>query len=125
MEGLSPALLRLITNTFNSVEAIELTLLLRRSPDTFWSADAAATHLGISPTVSSARLSELAAAGVLVRGATSAAYRFAPAQQLAADVDALADSYTTRRIEILNAIYSANLIRIRAFADAFKLKKDE
>ena len=60
-----------------------------------------------------------------MRGATSAAYRFAPAQQLAADIDALADSYTTRRIEILNAIYSANLIRIRAFADAFKLKKDE
>jgi hypothetical protein len=108
---------------FPSVEALEIALLLRRAPDTFWAAPAAAEHLGIRRDVAEARLAALCAARLVVRGDQTGAYRYSPADdEKRRLMDGLADAYTNRRVTVLNVIYSANLERLRAFSGAFRLK---
>jgi DNA-binding IclR family transcriptional regulator len=62
----------------DSVEALHILLLLRRSPDTFWRSEALSQKLGIALDVVERKLVELTDAGVLVRGARTGAYRYAP-----------------------------------------------
>lgn len=107
----------------DSVECIELLLLLRRSPETYWRAHAAAQQLGIAEGVTELKLANLMGAGAIIRGEETLAYRYAPkTADIRARVDAIADAYANRRSEMINTIYSANLQKLRAFAEAFKLK---
>ncbi len=114
-----------IIDLFDSVEAIEILLLLRRSPDTYWAAKAICEVLGTRPDLTEKKLPALAAAGLLKRGETAGGYRYAPAnKESAARVDHLAEAYEKQRVDIINLIYSANLERLRAFSNAFKLKRE-
>jgi hypothetical protein len=114
----------LIVRTIDSVEAIELLALLHRSADTFWAAEAAGQRLGIRADIASKKLNALADAGLLSRANATGAFRYAPADDsMQATVTDLVDAYATRRVSVVNTIYSANLERLRAFTDAFKLKK--
>jgi hypothetical protein len=122
--GLSPDVQKLLGDPIDSVESLELLLLLRRSPETFWTADAAAQQIGIGPHVSSRKLARLTDAKLLVRGRETGAYRFAPAGDGGALIDELADEYAERRAGVINAIYSASEERLRAFSDAFRFKKE-
>jgi hypothetical protein len=123
--GLSPVIQQLLGDPVDSVEALELLLLLRRSPDTFWSSDAAAQQLGIRRELSERKLTQLAGRNLLVRGLETGAYRYAPADdEVRAAVDELAAAYDEQRITVINAIYSANVERLRAFANAFRLKDE-
>ncbi len=104
---------------------MELLLLLRRSPDTFWTSDAAAQKLGIGANLAAKALSRLANAKLLARGVETAAYRFAPADDaIRAALDELATAYQDQRITVINSIYSTDMERLRAFADAFRLKDE-
>ena len=123
--GLSPGPNPLLGDPIDSVEALELLFLLRRSPDTFWTAGAASQKLGIRADLASRKLSRLVEAKLLVRGRDTGAYRYAPAtDDWRKLVDDLAAEYEERSIGVINAIYSANLERLRAFSDAFRLKKE-
>ena len=94
--------------------ATELLLLLRRTPDTFWSADAAAQKLGIRADLASRKLSRLVDAKLVVRGRDTGAYRYAPGSDaVRALIDRIADAYEQRHLE-----------KLRAFSDAFRLKKE-
>jgi hypothetical protein len=126
MDRLPPDVQRLIATCIDSVETMEILILLRRSPDSFWSGEAVAAQLGIKPEVAERKLGALTNAGLLARGFQSGAFRFAPSDDaLRQTVDQLAETYANRRINVLNAIYSENLNRLRAFSDAFKLKKED
>jgi hypothetical protein len=123
--GLSPEVQQFLTDSIDSVEALELLLLLRRSPDAFWSSDAAAQQLGIRAALSSKKLAQLMGRKLLVRGAETGAYRYAPADDAVRGVvDDLAAAYNEQRIVVINTIYSGNVERLRAFADAFRLKDE-
>ena len=125
MSSLPPDIQDLILRYFDSAEAIELVVLLRRSSATYWTAEAVSQHLGIRPEVAKRKMEALAEARILVRAEQTAAYRYAPADDhLAANVSELAEIYSDRRISVINTIYSANLERLRTFSNAFKLKKD-
>ena len=111
-----------IATRIHSVEDVEILTLLSRSPDTFWSADAMGQHLGIKPDVVAARARDLVRRDLLRSGESGPVFRFAPANdELKEQVNALVDAYRDRRVTVINAIYSANLTRLRSFADAFKL----
>jgi hypothetical protein len=98
----------------DSVEALELLLLLRRSPETFWTAEAAAQQLGMTPDLADRKLSRLVDAQVLVRGRETGAYRFAPATDAARTlIDKLVALYDQQRME-----------KLRAFSNAFRLKNE-
>jgi predicted transcriptional regulator len=81
---------------FDSAETLEIVALLARS-EAYWTARAISQHLRIAEDVVSKRLEILAAAQIVVRGKETGAYRFAP---------------------------SSNLQQLRAFSDAFRLKKE-
>jgi hypothetical protein len=124
MIELSAAVRDLIARSIDSVESIELLALLHRSANTFWAAEAAAQRLGISPDLAGKKLNALADTALLCRAVTSGAFRYAPSDEaLKPAVDELVDAYANRRISVVNEIYAANLDRLKAFTDAFKLKK--
>jgi AraC-like DNA-binding protein len=113
-----------IAETFDSVESIEIVLLLRRSPNTYWTAKAISDVLGMREELVARRLSALEAARLLRHGQSSGAFRYDPADSgLTERMDGLAEAYAGRRADVMNVIYSANLERLRAFSDAFRLSK--
>jgi len=125
MEALRPEVLQLIGECIDSLESLEALALLHRSPDTFWSADAVATQIGARADVVAQKLQQLVTAGLLALAKDSVAYRYAPtAPSRGEAVDLLVKSFANRRVDIVNAIYSSNLERLRAFSNAFRLKKE-
>jgi len=106
------------------VESIEILLLLRRS-EAYWSSEAVAQRLGIAKQVAATKLDALARGGLLLVGGDTGAYRYAPKRDVSRDaVDKLVAAYEEQRIAVINTIYSANLQRLRAFSNAFKLTKE-
>ncbi|HUP50536.1 MAG TPA: hypothetical protein VNA04_17305 [Thermoanaerobaculia bacterium] len=117
-----PELDQFIASNIHTVEEVEILALLSRSPETFWSADAMAQHLSLRPEVAAARSRDLDRRGLLRTGESGPVYRFAPANdRIRKQVLELVEAYRDRRISVINSIYSANLTRLRSFADAFKL----
>jgi hypothetical protein len=121
--GLTPELQDLIARVFDSVESVEIVLLLRRSPHTYWGVPAVAEQLGIRPEVAQAKLSALADLRILKVGEQTGAFRYAPDDtKVSANLDDLAAAYAHYRVSVVNTIYSANLERLRAFSNAFRVK---
>jgi hypothetical protein len=104
-----------------SVDRLEALLLLQRSPDRWWSAEAVADELGVSPASMSAALDGLCSQNLLdVRVAQAVLFRYRPAgTQDEEAVRELVDAYRTRRLLVLKVVMPANE-SIRQFADAFR-----
>jgi hypothetical protein len=112
-----------ILKHIDSVAQLEALLLLGRSVEREWDAATAAKRLysGIPETAEA--LARLAADGFLLANGNGG-YRLgcrSPEQQEI--VDRLADHYARHLIPVTNLIHSKSR-RIRAFADAFKLRKE-
>lgn len=119
---LTPALNQFIATNMQSVEEVEIVSLLSRSPETFWSSEAIASQLGLNQDTVAAKARELVRRGILAAGESGPVFRYAPSSPAIRDnVTALISMYRDHRISVINAIYSANLTRLRSFADAFKL----
>ncbi|HXG58151.1 MAG TPA: hypothetical protein VNL91_03940 [Thermoanaerobaculia bacterium] len=111
-----------ICNYITSVEQLEILLLLFRSPDTYWSPDALGHQLSLPADLVAARVAELRHHGLVREGQSGSVYRFDPADpEVRRKVQLVGDVYRERRISVINAIYSANLTRLRTFADAFRI----
>jgi hypothetical protein len=124
LTGLPPSLRNLIASSIDSIEALEILLLLRRSPQTFWATRAIAEQLGIAEEIVVTKLGGLRRAGLVSVGDQTGAYRYAPHdEELSASIADLATAYHERRASVVNTIFSANLERLRAFSDAFKVTK--
>src|SRR5579884_683017 len=125
MPELSGKLRTLLVRHFDSVESIEIVALLERSSNAFWTPQAISQQLGIPANVVEAKLGALTASEILVRGELTGAYRFAPrSNELCERLLDLLRFYSEQRAIIINTIYSANLEKLRAFSNAFRLKKD-
>ena len=111
-----------IASNIQTVEEVEILSLLSRSPETFWSTDAIAQHLGLKPDLVAARTRDLQRRRLVKGGDSGPVFRYGPADEnLRLMVERLIVEYRERRIGVINAIYSANLTRLRSFADSFKL----
>lgn len=123
MDGLRNELRELIASTIDSLETLEIVSLLRRSSQTFWAPPAIADRLNIGEHVARAKLEMLHARAVVTVGEQTIAYRYRPAdERVERLIDELLTAYNERRVAVINAIYSANLERLRAFSDAFRVK---
>jgi hypothetical protein len=119
---MTPALNQFIATNIHSVEEVEIISLLSRSPETFWSGEAIGTQLGLNPEAATSKARELVRRGILKAGESGPVFRYGPASDATKEnLTALLASYRDHRISVINAIYSANLTRLRSFADAFKL----
>lgn len=123
LDDLNSKVRELIARHLDSLESVEILLLLRRSPQTYWGAPAIAEQLGIAPEITRARLEALRSGGMITVGEQTGAFRYAPPDDSTkAAVDDLAAAYANRRVSVVNAIYSANLERLRAFSNSFRVK---
>jgi hypothetical protein len=118
---------RFIVDHIHSVESLEILLLLFGGGAKEFSALEVSRNLCTSLESAAAQLHQLHKAALLV--ATEAAdppkYRFNPGSPEAPVVADLEKIYKTRRVSVISFIYSKPTDPLRAFSNAFKLRKDE
>ncbi|WP_163863314.1 hypothetical protein [Myxococcus eversor] len=125
--GLPPRVQRFITTHIDSLEKLEVLLLLRAHPGREWTASSVSLELRITEPSAAARLTDLTASKLLVSdGGAVSVYRFSPASSEDAQaVTELAAVYGARRVTVISFIFSRPLDKVRGFAEAFVLKKDK
>jgi hypothetical protein len=108
----------------DSIEKLEVLLLLRNRVERPWTASEVALELRITEASSAARLEDLASSGLLVgTGENPVSYRFSPVQSDdVRDVAELATTYAERRVSVITFIFSRPQERVRGFANAFLLR---
>ncbi len=124
---LPPQVQRFITAHIDSLEKLEVLLLLRTRRERAWSAEAVSRELRITESSASKRLRDLDAGGLVVSdGASPPSFRYdASRSEVEQDVAQLAEAYTERRVSVISFIFSRPLENVRGFADAFRLKRDK
>ncbi len=122
--GIPEEVRRFVLQCIDSVEQLEVLLLLQGSPGVVWSPEAVATNLYSNPASIARRLTGLHAQGLLAADATS--YRYLPkTPELEATVSLLAETYRERRVAVITVIASKPMENVRAFSDAFRLRKKD
>jgi hypothetical protein len=123
--GISDHVRRIIAEHFDSIEKLEVLLLLRRTPDKWWNADEVAAELRTSMPSVAERLETLRASRFLEEDDSSARmYRYGPdREELDASVGALEEAYRERRVMVIGLVFSDRTAPVRQFADAFRLEK--
>lgn len=117
---------RLIADHIDSVEQLEILLLLYQHPERSWSAESVARELRVSPMSAGDRLKDMTRAAILARvPGAEGEYRYAPERQMGEAVAGLAAAYSERRVTVINLIFSKPVDKIRTFADAFRLRRDD
>ena len=107
-----------------SIEKLEILLLLSGSPEKFWTIDEVFQKIQSSHTSVGQRLRELCSEGFLVSEGDR--YRYKPkTEDLARSTDELRGIYRTRRLKVIEAVFSKSTEQLRKFSDAFRLRKDE
>jgi len=122
--GLPPDLDRFLARYIDTVEQLEVLLLLHQGRDEEWTAERAARALYSQPGSIARRLASLAAHGFLEPTGAGPAYRYAPRdKELAETVSQLARTYRERRVAVITAIASRPMENVRAFSDAFRVRR--
>ncbi|HEX8698786.1 MAG TPA: hypothetical protein VF815_08115 [Myxococcaceae bacterium] len=120
-----PRVQRFIATHIDSIEKLEVLLLLRTQADREWTARDISLELRIAETSAAMRLTDLTARR-LVAQVGEGRYRYGPASaEDAQDVAELSATYSTRRVSVISFIFSKPLEKVRGFADAFRLKRDK
>ncbi len=125
--GLPDEVRRLIVDHIESVEQLEILLLLYQQQGRTWTADEVARELRVAASSAGERLEELQRDAILSRvDGEPGRYRYVPASsKLDEAVGGLATAYSERRVTVINLIFSKPVDKIRTFADAFRLRRDD
>ena len=141
-EGLPEDVEALVAQQFDSMEAVEILLLLRRTVPRGWTAPDVAAELRIDPGSAARRLARLEEGGLLARahpavgsagggggaGDGGPAYRYAPrTDALGRSADGLAAAYNERPVTLVRLLYSRPQppSPVQSFADAFRIRKPD
>jgi len=123
--GIPEDVRRFLLQCIDSVEQLEVLLHLYRTPEQSWSSDAIALALYSNPASIARRLAGLYSHGLLTL-TSSSAYRYQPkTAELDATVSQLAESYRQRRVAVISIIASKPMENVRAFSEAFRLRKKD
>jgi hypothetical protein len=109
---ISDAVRRLIAAHIDSVEQLEVLLLLRERPERCWTVDQVTDGLRSSPTSVAARLHDLERRGFATRD--PAGHRYRPAPEHDDAVRELAWAYAERRYSVIDLIGDARFGRNRS-----------
>lgn len=131
--GIPPSVASFIRDHVSSIEILEVLLLFHATPERAWTADAVAAELRLQPRSVEQRCATLVKAGLLAADGTAAPqsngaapqFRFVKTSPAAAVVEDLASTYRTRRVSVIELIFSKPPDAPRAFADAFVLRKGD
>ena len=123
---LSTELQRFIAQYIDSVEKLEILLLLARGSDRFWRVEEVYQAIQSSHVSVLRRLRELQKEGLAELNSDGQRFRFQPkSAELGEAVAALATAYQTRRIKVIEAIFNKSDDQLRKFSDAFRFKKED
>ena len=122
---LSAAVQQFVLRHIDSIEQLEVLLLLRAHPDRAYSPEEVSRELRTAPASAGHRLASLAQGGLLAEDPPGA-YGSAPkTPDLDAAAGELAEAYAVRRIAVTTLIYSRPLDQVRTFADAFRIREED
>jgi hypothetical protein len=111
-----------IANHIDSVAELEALLLIRRYPQSSWSAAALAERLYIPEEQAGEAAERLHLLGLAV--AKGGTYRYGPSTpELDEAVGRVAEAYSKYLIPVTNLIHSKPQSRVQQFAEAFRLRK--
>lgn len=120
--GVPTAVRRLIADRIESVQQLEILLLLRAASDKEWSPEEVARALVTEVDSSEDWLERMTRARLLTSNGDS--YRYAPdTTEMEAAVDGLAESYAKYRVAVIALIFSKPSERVRTFSEAFRLRR--
>jgi predicted DNA-binding transcriptional regulator YafY len=104
-----------------SIAHLELLILLLRTPEKHWSAQAIATEIGVPQKTAETMLDALCSAGLCdVKLGGEVLYRYAPAND---DLRRSAERVAHARVAVLQHIFSNPPSSIQDLADAFRIKR--
>jgi hypothetical protein len=123
----SEELEKFIAAEVNSLEQLEILLLLSGNPHKWWSAKGVYEVIKSSMQSVQDRLDEMVARGILRKDAADAAlFQFGPKDETVWRITTeLRDAYKERSVKIVQAIYSKPPDAVQEFARAFRLRKDK
>ncbi len=106
-----------------SVEQLEVLLLLWRTPERGWTSEDVATAVYSHPSSVVRRLSMLLGQGLL-REREPGCFQYAPRSAALHDaVTHLDHMYRERRVAVITLIASKPIENVRAFSDAFRIRR--
>jgi len=113
-----------IRKHIHSVAQLEILLMLRKEPERTWTADEVTNSLYLQSEMVTQMLKDISQRGFAVE--TQGRFRYQPANDTDRRlIDRLAQVYQERRVAVITAIFSKPIDFIKAFADAFRLRKEE
>jgi hypothetical protein len=121
-DGIPAELRDFIIKSIDTVGQVEALLLLRGDPDKAWDVSQLARRLYVNEAEAAAIFAHLVDQDLAT--VADGSYRYDRQGKQAATVDRLAEAYARQLIPITNLIHGKPR-GIRAFADAFKLKRDK
>ncbi len=126
-KALPDDVVRFLNRHIDSVEQLEVLLLLHRAAESAWTAEMVAAALYTQPASAARRLAALYGDGLIEQVAgQDRAYRYVPYSSDAGEmISTLADTYRERRVAVVTAIASKPMENVRAFSDAFRLRRKE
>jgi hypothetical protein len=124
-QSLPEVVQRLVLDRIDSIAQLEVLLLLHRVPRA-WDAAEVGAELRIDPSWAAEQFAVLRERRLLAEEPPgSGRHVFAPGTpELAKAVEALAASYAERRVAVVALLYSQPA-GARAFADAFRIRKED
>jgi hypothetical protein len=117
---------RFVADKIDSVAQLEAVLLLRSDPNKEWTVTALAARLYINEAQTGELLVALCTEGLVAARQDASVYRYQPrTTELGQMLDRVAEVYAKQLVAITNLIHSKQKPRVQAFADAFRLRKDD
>ena len=113
-----------VRSSLHSVWSLEVLKSLRTSASRVWTADALRIELRASELAIQQALAAFRAAGILAEE-PGGGVRYHPPPDLDRLVIEIITEYERRPIAVIEEIYISETRKIRDFADAFRLKKDD
>lgn len=124
--GIPAAVERFIQENIPSVEQLEILLLLAQSPDKEWSAADISREIYRQPESVAMRLEALRDRGLLsVRQDKQLLYRYSAGAQQQEIVNNLDRAYQERKDAVIRLIFSRPANSLRAFSDAFRIRRSD
>jgi len=115
---------RFVADHFDSLERLEILLLLRSHRLRDFAPAEVTAELRLGPASASDQLRELVARGFVAGGGEPPKYRYAPdSSEKERVTNELARCYADRRVTVIKQIFSPRSDPVRSFADAFKLRR--
>jgi DNA-binding IclR family transcriptional regulator len=122
VNGLPPDVHQFLYQHVESVEQLEVLILLLGHPERGWSPDEVARELYSHPASIARRLAMLLGQGLL-REIEPGCYQYAPrTDELHATTLHVAEMYRERRVAVVTLIASKPIENVRAFSDAFRIR---